>query len=415
MSRPGAVILGSDFRALALVRSLGRHHVPCAIVDNLPRSAWFSRHVVARVRWSGPMDTPEFGELLVRLGQERFRGWVLFPMSDDTVTLVAEGEERLRPFYRLTTSPLDVVRLAQDKRRLYALAEELGVPAPRTWCPATAGELTSSNLPFPVAIKPANSALLQAVARRKAFVVRDVKELLATYRTVMRLVGSDGLLVQEFIPGDGAWQFSVGAFCRDGDCLVALTARRRRQHPVDFGLSSSFVESVEVPELVPLARTLIGRMRLSGMVEVEFKRDPRDGQFKLLDVNPRTWGWHGLCQDCGVDLPYLQYLEACGEPLPACQVRYGPRWRRLLTDLPAALVEMRRGMLSPLAYARSFLGPTSRSVLDLHDPLPAVGDVAVAMGRLVGVVGRDLHDVGPSRIASARRPELLDHDEAEGT
>ncbi|HLH71261.1 MAG TPA: ATP-grasp domain-containing protein [Candidatus Dormibacteraeota bacterium] len=414
MSRcPGAVVLASDFRALAVVRSLGRRHIPCAIVDNLPRSAWFSRYVVARVRWRGPMGAPGFEGFLARLGRERFQGWVLFPMSDETVTLVAEGRERFQPWYRLTTPSLDVVRLAQDKRRLYALAEELGVPAPRTWCPATADELTALDLPFPVAIKPANSALLQVVARRKAFVAWDVGELLAAYRTAVRLVGGDGLLVQELIPGDGAWQFSVGAFCRDGECLVTLTARRRRQFPVDFGLGSSFVESMEVPELVPLAQRLIRRMRLSGMVEVEFKRDPRDGQFKVLDVNPRAWGWHGLCQDCGVDLPYLQYREACGEPLPACKVRYGPRWRRLLTDLPAAFVEVRRGGLSPLAYARSFLGPTSRSVLDLRDPLPAVGDVAVAIGRLVGMVGHNLR-ARLLGVVSPKEAESLKPGEAEG-
>ncbi|HZV49980.1 MAG TPA: ATP-grasp domain-containing protein [Candidatus Dormibacteraeota bacterium] len=408
--RPGAVVLGSDFRALAVVRSLARRGVPCALVDNLPRSAWFSRHVVARVRWRGPMDTPDFGAFLLRLGRDRFRDWVLFPMSDDTVALVAEEREQLRSAYRLTTPPPDTVRLAQDKRRLYALAEELGVPAPRTCCPATADELVSIELPFPVVVKPANSASLQAAARKKALAARDPDELLAAYRTVAGLVGNEGLMVQELIPGDGASQFSVGAFCRDGHCLVALTVRRRRQFPVDFGLGSCFVESVEVPELIPLALTLIERMRLSGMVEVEFKRDPRDRRFKVLDVNPRAWGWHGLCRDCGVDLPHLQYLEATGAPLPECRVRYGPRWRRLLTDLPAALVEMRSGTLSPLAYARSFLGPTSRSVLDLRDPLPALGDVAVALGRLVGMVARGPRDVRSVRIAPLEAVESLGRD-----
>ena len=88
------------------------------------------------------------------------------------------------------------------------------------------------------------------------------------------------------------------------------------------------------------------------MVEVEFKRDRRDGRDKLLDVNPRAWGWHALCQLCGVDFPMLAYREAL------------------------------RGAVSPLAYVRSFAGPTSRSVLDARDPLPAIGDTAVAAWRL---------------------------------
>jgi predicted ATP-grasp superfamily ATP-dependent carboligase len=190
-------------------------------------------------------------------------------------------------------------------------------------------------------------------------------------------------MVQELIPGDGTAQLSVAAFCRGGRFLVAMTARRRRQYPVDFGLSSCFVEAVHLPELVGPAEALIELMGLSGMVEIEFKRDPRDGLPKLLDVNCRAWGWHSLCQSCGVDFPYIAFREAIGEPLPECRVRYGHRWRRLVTDLPAAYTEMRRGVLSPLAYLRSFIGPTSRSVLDASDPLPAIGDTAVAAWRLV--------------------------------
>jgi len=411
----GAVVLGSDFRALAVVRSLGRRGIPCAVVDNLPRSAWFSRYLAARIRWRGPMGTPEFGTSLVRWGRERFRGWVLFPMTDDTVALVAEGRERFQALYALTTPSPQAVREVQDKRRLYALAEELGVPAPRTRYPSGADELASLDLPFPVVVKPANSIALQAAVRKKAFAARDPGQLLAVYRAAAALVGSEGLMVQELIPGDGTAQFSVGAFCRDGRCLAAMTVRRRRQFPVDFGLGSSFVESVEVPELIPPALALIERAGLSGMVEVEFKHDLREGRFKVLDVNPRAWGWHGLCQDCGLDLPYLQYLEATGAPLPECRLRYGHRWRRLLTDLPAALVEMRNGTLSPLAYARSFLGPTSRSVLDLHDPLPALGDVAVAVGRLAGIVVPARHGASPAGGVPPEAVVSLDGGGAERT
>src|SRR5439155_1414069 len=130
-------------------------------------------------------------------------------------------------------------------------------------------------------------------------------ELAAHYARAVALLGADGLMVQELVPGGGSEQGSVAAFCREGRTLVAMTARRSRQYPVDFGLSSCFVEAVELPELLGPARRLLELMGLSGMVEVEFKRDRRDGRDKLLDVNPRAWGWHALCQQCGVDFPLL--------------------------------------------------------------------------------------------------------------
>ena len=400
--QPGALILGSDFRALAVVRSLGRRGIPTVLVDNLPRSAWFSRYVVARHRWRGAMQGAPLVEHLVQLAHdEGLAGWLLYPLYDDAVEMVSRETATLSTVYRLTTPPWSCVRRAVDKRLTYEAAELASVPVPRTWHPTSLEELRSLDVVFPAIIKPANSAPLQSVSRRKAFPASSPEELASAYELAAELVGTDGLMVQELIPGGGSSQFSVAAFCRDGEVLVSMTARRSRQYPVDFGLGSSFVEAIEVPQLQPLAAALIARLELSGLVEVEFKRDTRDGRYKLLDVNVRVWGWHGLCMDCGVDFPYVQYCETLGLPLPESRVVYGHRWRRLLTDLPAALTEMRQGTLSPIAYAKSFWGPTSRSVLDLHDPAPAAGDLSVAAWRVLAAVGRPGARRGASSLAKA--------------
>ncbi len=382
---PGALILGSDFRALGVVRSLGRRGIPTALVDNLPRSAWFSRYVRQKARWHGSMHDDGFCEFLVDFAREgELEGWVLFPMQDDCVELVSKSREVLARVFTVPTPPWWIVSRALDKRLTYATAEQAAVAHPRTWYPSAASDLAMLDLGFPIVVKPAFSIALQAATRRKAFVAGTRAELAEAFDLASRIVGADGLMLQELIPGGGATQVSVAAFCRDGQVLVAMTARRRRQYPIDFGLSSCFVEAVDIPELLEPAQRLIALMGLSGMVEVEFKRDFRDGQYKLLDVNPRAWGWHSLCAPCGVDFPYLAYREALGEPLPDCTVSYrGHRWRRLLTDLPAALAEVRRGDVSPLAYLKSFAGPTVGSVLDVRDPMPAAGDTLVAALRLV--------------------------------
>jgi predicted ATP-grasp superfamily ATP-dependent carboligase len=380
---PGALVLGSDFRALGVVRSLGRRGVPSVLVDSLPRAAWFSRYVRGRARWAGSMRDPRLCDLLLDLARRRgLGGWVLFPMQDDTLELVARHRDLLRTAFRVPTPGWPVVRQALDKRLAYSLAGQAGVACPRTWYPTCARDLDRMDVAFPAVLKPACSIALQAATRRKAFVATSSGELGEHYARAVSLVGPDGLMVQELIPGGGDAQLAVAAYCREGRVLVAMTARRRRQYPVDFGLSSSFVEAVELPELLGPARRVLDLMGLSGMVEVEFKRDARDGRDKLLDVNPRAWGWHALCQACGVDFPFLAYRDALGESLPLWRVRYGPRWRRLLTDLPAAVVEMRRGESTALGYLRSFAGTTERSVLDARDPLPALGDAAVAAWRV---------------------------------
>lgn len=393
-TRPGVVVLGSDFKGLGVVRSLGRRGIPCAVVDNLPRSAWFSRHVSQRFRWSGPMWGREFVSFLLRIGdQHHLNGWVLLPMQDDVVEVLARGHQALSGRYRLVTQDWETVRWAHDKRLAYRVAEELGIAIPRTWYPVDAEDLGRMDITYPVIVKPATSIRLQYAIGRKALLARTRAELLEQYGLATTIDDAELVMVQEVIPGDGRTQYSVASFCQEGRVLAAMTARRTRQYPLDYGLSSTFVEAIEVPGLTDVAVPLLARLGLSGMVEVEFKHDHRDGVNKLLDINPRPWAWHTLCIACGLDFPYMQYCAALGQPVEPVTPRYGYRWRRLITDVPATVQQIRGQMTIPAGPRRSLPGKMVFSVLDPRDPLPVLGDLAVALWRIINagaLVGRRL-------------------------
>lgn len=87
--------------------------------------------------------------------------------------------------------------------------------------------------------------------------------------------------------------------CIDGRSYVKLTACRMRQHPIDFGNATTYAEVSDSPEPVVYAEKLLAAAGYSGLCEVEFKRDARDGTFKLLEVNPRTWKWHAIADKAG--------------------------------------------------------------------------------------------------------------------
>src|ERR1700757_654426 len=120
------------------------------------------------------------------------------------------------------------------------------------------------------------------------------------------------IVVQKMIPGGGEAQFSYAALCFEGKPVASLTARRTRQYPIDFGYSSSFVETLDVPEIVAPSRRLLAAIQYSGLVEVEYKLDHRDGRFKLLDINPRLWTWAPLGGRAGIDFPYLLWQVMVG-------------------------------------------------------------------------------------------------------
>ena len=88
--------------------------------------------------------------------------------------------------------------------------------------------------------------------------------------------------------------------------VTGIMARRARQHPMDFGHASTFAELVKIPEIQQIAEKFLSLIDYYGICEVEFIQDPRDGKYKLIEVNPRVWGWHTLAIAAGVDLPYLE-------------------------------------------------------------------------------------------------------------
>lgn len=407
--RPGVVVVGSDFRALGVVRSLGRRHIPCIVIDNLPRSAWFSRYTKKRLRWHGPLDTEYFLRFLLRLAQEQhLEQWVLFPMPDDAVELVSRHSKELSAHYQLVTQEWDIVQWANDKSQTYRMAEELGVPYPKTWSLQHEDELEGLNVQFPVIIKPAISLRLQHALRLKALPANNLDELRAQYRLATSVMEPENILIQQIIPGNGQSQYSVAAYCKDGQVLVSMTAKRTRQYPIDYGLGSSFVEALAVPVISELAARLIAHMRVSGMLEVEFKYDQRDNQYKLLDINLRPWGWHTLSLACGLDFPWIQYSDLLGELPPLNTPRYGYHWVRLITDIPAGLQEIKAGITTPGAYLRSLLGKTVYSVFAWHDPLPALGDLASVAVRAFpkpGKHGRHAHAPSSDQTSEQRQQE----------
>ena len=126
-------------------------------------------------------------------------------------------------------------------------------------------------------------------------------------------------MVQEVIPGGGSQQFSYCAFFRNGEALGSMVVRRRRQHPLQFGRSSTYVETIDVPILEKFSQRFLRAIDYYGLVELEFKLDPRDSQYKLLDVNARTWGYHSLGAGAGVDFSYMLYADQVGIPVVTLQ------------------------------------------------------------------------------------------------
>jgi predicted ATP-grasp superfamily ATP-dependent carboligase len=302
-------------------------------------------------------------------------GWTLFPTDDYAVALVARHHEVLATRYKLTVPPWEQLQWVCDKRLLHCLAQRLGVPEPWTVCPSSREELAALDCPFPVILKPSVRMKPSSLAIPKAWRAEDRATLLARYDEASRVIPPENLIVQEIVPGGGEAQFSYAALCKEGSSLASIVARRTRQFPMDFGQFSTYVETVDEPRVIAPAEKLLAATGFTGLAEVEFKRDPRNGQFKVFDMNPRVWGWHTLSKRAGVDFPYLLWRLVRGESVPELRGHAGKRWMHMTADLRVAMEEILRGNLSLRTYLRSFRGPLESAIFAWDDPLPGLLDL----------------------------------------
>ena len=377
-SKVGALVIGGDHPGLGIARSLGRRGIPVYILDDQHSISSFSKYASRVIRVKDLRDEQETINSVLEVGQ-RFglEGWVLFPTRDETVAAFSHHRARLAEFYRVTTPDWDIVKWAWDKKNTHILAKQLGIPAPETWNPRSLEELAALYPRLPLAIKPAVKENFFYATGKKAWRADTPEELNRLFIKANQQIKPEEVMVQEIIPGDGQHQFSYCAFFRDGQAHSSLVARRNRQHPHEFGRAATYVESIELPAIEELSERFLKAIDYYGLVEMEFKQDPRDGQYKLLDVNARAWGFHSIGLPAGVDFPYLVYADQLGEPIESRRGQSGIGWLRLITDIPTVLSGLFLGRLKFGAYFSSLQRTRVESVFCREDPWPSVAEVAL--------------------------------------
>lgn len=372
----GALVLGGDYRALGVVRSLGRRGIPVWVArrDDDHRLAGVSRYCERELILAPSDDDGPARDQLLQLARDHdLSGWVLFASADPTAAFVARQHAALGGTFRLTTPAWDVFRWAYDKRRTAELADTLGVLRPWTTPVPTRDHVTGYEGPFPVVLKPATKPLRGP--SKKAWQADDPAMLLKRYDEAARVTEPGALVLQELIPGHNHVHYSFAALCDHGRPIAAVTAERMRQYPLDFGRYSTFVQTIDDPDVERAGRRVLAGLELTGLAEVEFKRDPRDGSLRLLDINVRVWGWHTIARRAGLDFPYLAWRQAVGESVDELQAPEGLRWLRLTTDVPAGVRQIAAGHTAPWAYAKTLLGRHEQPVLAKDDLLPALSQL----------------------------------------
>lgn len=383
-----AVVLGTHTMGLGVIRALGVMNVPVVAVyyDREKDMGFTSRYVSRRIFAPHPeRAAEEFIELLIN-DAERNGGGVLFPVSDETLVTVSQNKASLAQHYSVACTEWEITQQFIDKKYTYALADQAGIASPRTILPEKIEDVErfAKTVDFPCLIKPSQSHLFFARFGRKMVPVNNLDEMINFY--LQAVTAGLEVVLQEIIPGDDTHVVNYNSFFQDGQPVAEFTAQHVRKAPPQFG-SPCVAISKNIPEVIEPGRKIIQALKFYGYSCSEFKLDPRDGIYKLMEVNGRHNLSTLLAVRCGINFPWLHYrLLADGTRIPTSGYRSGIYWIDIARDLNYSAKCIGKDRYSFTKFISPYKKPHIFAVLDIKDIKPF-------LKRLLYLVRKALHIV----------------------
>ncbi len=384
-SDPQRIVMSTSIIALTITRSLGRHGVPVVRIhpNRMDRSltSKYCRQVeISPDFYKSEQDLLDF---LISMRQRYPGPAILIPASDDCAYFISRHHEVLSQSFAVMASPWDVMGGLIDKQKQYAYAESLGIPIPETYFPHDITEVSqlAPVLPhYPYVIKPLvahawRRAAMKGVSKgNKGFAVHTPQALIDKYRAIA--AGDQHVMIQEVIGGADDRLFTFLSYFNAQSKPLAYCVRKKiRQLPVDFGYCTLTVSCFDQTVVDQSLRLLQG-LGFHGMSGVEWKLDPRTGKYKLIEINGRAVNTIGIGAACGVDLPYIAFMDMAGLTVtPVTTWQEGAKWINIAEDVWAARTLHQRGALSLRDWWRSISGPDRKvdAVFAADDLRPFVG------------------------------------------
>lgn len=355
-----------------MVAALGSGGVQSVVVAHPDDPARFSRHVVGRLEPADHWREPEaLVDRLVTWAARQPLQPVLYYQTDGDLLLVSRHRKRLSNAFRFVVPDADLVETLVDKARFALFAEQLGLPVPPSRRLSADARLDGADLEFPLILKPLlRRDLVDMSSSGKALRVETPDAL----RQLWPRVAAAGIdvLAQVAVPGpESAIESYHAYFDQNGRVVADFTGAKLRTHPLEYGHTTA-LRVAPIEDVRQLGRDIVTRLGLTGVVKVDFKRDPA-GRLVLLEINPRFTLWNLPGAVAGVNLPVAVYVDLVNLPRPPIhELRAEVTWCHPAEDRHIAAASGMTRLQWLAATARS----DTRHAADLRDPLPFLRGVA---------------------------------------
>lgn len=336
------IVLGSA--GLGLIQSLGEQGIRSIVVDDGPVScrdfSRYCRRVVVPDISAAPEETGKALEMISSLARHYSRKLPLvFPTSDYILEYIIDHHDELKKIVSVVGPSLEVLKLTLNKAAFYEWLMNHNFPCPRTvfssrrfrGAPFQRIEL----IPFPCIIKPALTFKLEQIADKKLYVAADQEEFFSCSKELSER--NMEYVIQEIVPGKGEDQFSLAGYSGSGGRIegYVMTNKLRQK---DFG-AGTFVSSADIPALYEIGEKILKILKYHGIFEIEFRKDQRDGSYKVIELNPRCWSQIMLATRMRVNVAYRAFCDFSSagnhrrRMLSSCKKKYWMNFERDLTHL----------------------------------------------------------------------------------
>ena len=373
-STPVVVLRSDSHGGLNIMRSLGRLGVP---VYNVDPNAWApanaSRYCRGKFLWDIEYCPPqESVEYLLQVQRKIGRPCILIPTTDRTARLVATHAQALQEGFIFPKQSAELAEALSSKREMFHLARRHKIPTPDAVFPKSRQDVLNflGRARFPIMVKGIDGQRLWDKTRKKMFIVRSEDELLARYEAAEDFANPN-LMLQEYIPGgdDTVWMFN-GYFNERSECLVGFTGKKLRQCPVYTG-STCLGVCLHNETVQKLTLEFMQAVGYRGILDIGYRYDARDGEYRVLDANPRIGATFRLfVGQNGMDVARALYLDLTGQAVVPAPARDGRKWVVEDHDLVSCYRYYRDGKLTFKHWVSSYRGVEEAAFLSKDDPLP---------------------------------------------
>lgn len=370
-----AIVLDMGVNGLGVVRSLGRKGVRVFGVACLESGvACYSRYCEVAALPSIEAGEPEYLSRLCALCESMTTPPVLFPTSDESAALLSRYEEKLSSMALFVLPERQTMLDILNKDRTKRLAQECGIPIPTTHLASSFAHLRemAGRMRYPVLFKPLNHYSFYLPGRAKNITFHEPADLVA-YFAVHPDLAVMGVFQEIILGGDGHILVCAAYLDRNSEPLAVYTGRKIRQLQPDYGVTSYGV-SENLPEIADMTLSFLQRIHHKGLAAVEWVKDRKTGRIYFLEINARSYYHNALFLSCGINLPWIAYLDAVRHPKPAREVmprqKYGLKWVDFARDFRSFRLKHKEEQLGWGPWLRSLTQARSFAVFAPDDLSP---------------------------------------------